>query len=193
MNGDKSIYETCDIGLVRDNNWISKAIRWFEWNQNKQPSRVSHAYLYLGGLTDQPSVLEQLWTCTTSPASKYENQQIVVWRNKKWSNLEKTWIATKAMQVMNQPYPVPRLLLNVADSLTKSYWFTKHLTTLKCFKECDQLIAWAAAQVFKRDDIFGVPWRCLNPALLDEYCQTHPDEWECVINRIDAPTEAAAV
>lgn len=186
------IYETCDIGLVRNDDWISKSIRWFEWNGNGRHSRVSHAYLYLGHLTDEPSVLEQLWTCRIEPASKYESQEIVVWRNKLWTPQQKIWIATKAMQVMNQPYPVGRLLLNVADSLTRSYWFTKNLTTLKTFKECDQLIAWAAYKVFGRDDIFGVPWRCLNPALMDQWCQDHPDEWECIVNRIDLTAPATA-
>lgn len=185
-------YESCDIGLVRDDNWVSKAIRFFEWNENKKPARVSHAYLYLGGLTDKPSVLEQLWTCTVSPVEKYDNQQIVVWRNKKWSKLQKTWIATKAMQIMNQPYPVARLLLNIGDSLTRSQWFTQHLTTLKTFKECDQLIAWAAYKVLGEDNVFGCPWRCLNPALLDQYCQDHPDEWDCVVNQIDPQPAAPA-
>ena len=142
-------------------------------------ARYSHAAMGLGYLTPKESMIEQLFSgVKIRPISKLEKGfAFSIWRNKVWSEQEKIWIASHMQQQMRQPYGFLKIPLNALDCIFRTYWFTQTLG-ISHFKECMQIIAWSAYKILGTDNVFGTGWRSVSPDIADDYCRTHPDEWE---------------
>jgi hypothetical protein len=144
-------------------------------------SRVSHAALALGHLTEKPEVIESLWKVTRNPLNKYDGQEIIILRKKDLTLGQRNEIALKCVSVEQQSYGILKIPLYGLDALFKTYWFSKNLG-LSNFKVCSNLIAWSYEKVLGKQ-VFGVPWRCVTPDVIDDFCDHNP-EWEEVYNSL---------
>ena len=177
-------FQSSDLGLVNSSGIFGALIRPVEsWKYGT--TDATHTFCFMGGLIRPPSVVEQLWFMSVSPVTKYDPEQVKVWRNKKWTDLQKNQIAAKMLTLSNEPYPILKLPLNFLDCLASSilkrpcFWFTQKFS-ITSFTECAQAYAWACYQVIGTDDIFGCGWRSIDPEGQDQWCENHPEDWELV-------------
>lgn len=180
-----------DIILSCSDAWISKQIR----DVGKLASgscRVSHASLALGNLTEKPECIESLWKVTRSPISKYENEQIVIWRNKTLSRGKRNEIALKMVSIERDGYGLLKLPLFFLDAVFKTYFFTQHFGVSN-FKVCSEAIAWAYEKALNKPSYFGCGWRSVSPDIIDDQCSANVKEWECVYDSISKKTSNSLV
>lgn len=179
-----------DIILSRQNNWLSKSIRWFG-KRATGSARFSHAAMALGHLTEKPECIEALWKVTRSPLSKYENQEIVVYRMKNLDIGVRNEIALRAISIEQQAYGLLKIPLFALDGVFKTYFFTSHFG-LSHYKVCSELAAWAYEKTFDKfkktvladlckrlgkNPPFKKGWRSISPDFLDDHCSKSP-YWE---------------
>lgn len=163
-----------DIILSRQDKFFSRVIRWFG-KQKTGEAGYSHAAMALGELTLEPAVIESLFRVVQSPLTKYEGQEIVVYRMKSIDQMTRNRIAARALSVSNEGYGVLKIPLFAMDSVFKTYWFTSTFG-VSSFKVCSNLIAWSYEKVLSRLP-FGIGWRSVSPDGIDDMCRIS-HEWE---------------
>lgn len=173
--------EAGDIILTRANTLLSKAIRWFE-KKRSGDSRFSHAALALGELTTQEEVIESLIKVTRGPLSKYNGQQIIVYRMKGLTDKQRNEIVLKAVSVEKEGYAWFKIPLFAMDSIFRTYFFTRYFG-LSNFKVCSELIAWAYETVLGKKP-FGLGWRSVSPDVIDDFCANGPLNWEVIYSSL---------
>jgi hypothetical protein len=181
-----------DIGLSRHSgNWVSNGIRWFEslW-QSK--ARYSHAWMMINWM----ALIESMFYVTVNLITKYEGKEIAIWRNKILTEAERKGIAELLITTRGTLYGITKIPLFALDHLFQTYWFTKKFG-VTTFKVCSQEVGWGYYRYFKNlkesgieldaireryasDLVFDVPWRCLDPDGIDDYCIAHPEEYELI-------------
>lgn len=167
-----------DILLSRKNTWLSRTIRKFGKIKTGS-AKVSHAALCLGKLTEKPEVIEALWKVIRNPLSKYDKEQIVIFRKRGLNQAQRNEIALKCISVENQAYGILKLPLFALDSLTHSYFFTQTFG-LSNYKVCSNLIAWAYEKAAGIK--FGVGWRSVQPDTIYDFCVSKQQDWEIILN-----------
>jgi hypothetical protein len=178
--------ETADLILTQSDTWLSRAIRALEPHNDNKPALVSHTACALGYLWFPPSCMEQLWTLSITPLEKYDNQRIVIYRNKVWTREQKYQIMTNMLSSMNRPdgiYGIGKIGLFALDRLFHTYRFTQKFS-IPNFLVCSQRYAYHAYKVIGTDNIFGMGWRSVDPEIQRDYCEEHKEDWDCVINTI---------
>jgi hypothetical protein len=156
------------IGLSRDNTWISKTIRWFGKRQSGS-ANYSHAFLKIDDI-----VIEETFAgLRIKPYSKYNKIIHKLYTPKFLNEEEETTIRNTAMAqvgTIKGIYGYAKLPLFALDALTKSYWFTSHLS-IKHFKVCSQ---WCCYLFYKyaNYDKFST-WRSYSPDGIDDELRGH--------------------
>jgi hypothetical protein len=170
-----------DIVLTNDAGRISRLVLAISTLQTGTALR-SHAGLYTGG-----RLHEALWNgIRARPLSVYDKTDVAVWRLRRLTPQQRANVARRFASLEGQPYGYLKLPLFVADALATFivgkdvYWFTR-LCSITHFKVCSTGIAWA----FEKElgaPIFGRPWKCCSPDVIDDWCRQHPDDAELVFS-----------
>ena len=161
-----------DIILSRSGTFFSKAIRFFE-KLKSGSANYSHSAMCLS----DREVIESLWRVTVNPTSKYENEDIVIYRPKFLTMDQKRSVVNRSLKIEGQAYGVLKIPLFAMDAVFKTYLFTQTFG-ISHFKVCSNLIAWAYYKELGHDDIFGTGWRSVSPDVIDDYCSRWPLLWE---------------
>lgn len=137
-----------DCGLSCGTGLIAKTIIWAEKMQTGEANR-SHAYIYIG----EAMIIESLVEVTISDESKYDDQDIEIWRLPIPYN-ERLRMRKELMKLAGENYGWFKLPLHLADSLASGFlnlfrkekkpvfWFTKHFG-ITSFKLCSHLYVYA--------------------------------------------------
>lgn len=101
-----------DILLSRSGGFLSKSIRFFEKLRSGN-SRYSHAALYIGN----GQIIESLVEVAINDISKYDNQEIVIWRIKGFSDDDRLRVVKTALKEAGDNYGWSKIGLFALDSL----------------------------------------------------------------------------
>ena len=164
-----------DIILSRSKTFLSKAIRFFG-KLKTGSAYYSHSALVL----NDSELIESLWRVNKNPVSKYEGQDIAIWRCKFLTDEQRISIAKRAESVEGGLYGIGKIPLFALDSVFHTYLFTRMLGVSN-FKVCSNLIAWSYYKELGHDDIFGPGWRSVAPDTIDDWCRDRPMFWQKVI------------
>jgi hypothetical protein len=149
-----------DLILSRTDKWLSKAIRFFSSLQSGH-ARFSHSAMYIGnGL-----LIEALVRVRINPITKYDDQEVVVWRLKDYDDSERLEVAQYAMLLAGDSYGWLKIPLFALDSVStfvlkcfkkdKQVYFFTRTFGLKSFRVCSILWAYCWKEIAKH--IFNSP------------------------------------
>ena len=169
-----------DIILTRSDTLLSRIIRW-AGKKRTGAARVSHAAMALGDLVVPASCVESLWRVEVSPLSKYDGQEMIVWRLIDMTDEERERMAVRALTQCNMSYDVFKILLFLLDCLFRTYFFTR-LFGISNYKVCSNLIAWAREKENGRK--FGIGWRSVQPDTIDDWCRRNKKKAELVYSTL---------
>lgn len=165
-----------DIGLSRNDKWLSKTIRWFEskWTGG---ANFSHAFT----LVDERLLVEALDKIRINPLKKYSNATIQIWRIP-ISDVEREDLSLGLIRRVNGAYgylKYPGFVLDALCSTVKRmfgkkepvFFFSRTLG-FSNIPVCSQLTVWAVHKFtsyrFKDKEGKGVNWREVNPDRLED-------------------------
>ncbi|OPX89072.1 MAG: hypothetical protein A4E53_01680 [Pelotomaculum sp. PtaB.Bin104] len=169
-------FRTGDIGLSANNSWMGKAIRFFTSWHTSSASR-NHAYLY----QNKNIIVEALLKVAVSPASKYSDKDIVVYRIP-LTEEERTRLELTIASSINGAYGYGKLALFAMDAITTKikslfgktepcFFFSSHFGVTN-IPVCSQLVVWAIYKAtdyrFKNENGCPVPWRIVTPDYLED-------------------------
>lgn len=169
-----------DIILTRSDTLLSRIIRW-AGKKRTGAARVSHAAMALGDLVSSPSCVESLWHVEVSPLSKYEGQEIIVWRLIDMTEEERERMAVRALTQCNMGYASGKIVLFLFDCIFRTYFFTR-LFGVSNYKVCSNLIAWAREK--ENGKKFGIGWRSVQPDTIDDWCRRNKKKAEMVYSSL---------
>lgn len=165
-----------DIGLSRNNSWISKIILWVEsvWTKD---ANFSHAYVLIG----TNIVVEALDKIRISPLNKYDNKSTKVWRIPLTAQ-ERIDFQEGMYKRIGGAYgylKYPGFILDAASTVllrffgkkTPVFIFSKVLG-LSNIPVCSQLVVWGIHKytTYRFLDAQGkiINWREVNPDRLED-------------------------
>lgn len=162
-----------DIILSRSGGFLSHAIRFFE-KLRSGDARYSHALLAIGN----GQVIESLVEVKINDLSKYDNQEIIVWRILGFSDEDRLRVARTALKEAGDNYGWGKIGLFALDSLSTPVvnlfrknkrpvdFFTKKLSILP-FQVCSQKVAswWLKGAGFN----WGENINSIDPDYIDDY------------------------
>lgn len=102
-------------------------------------------------------------------------------RRKDLTDEQKESILEHAPTLLNLPYGVPRILLQMFDHFTNTNWFTKRFP-VKYIQVCSSYAAW----IYWKSTRFkfnNVEWCSCDPDDIEDEQLKHKDEWEIVDRR----------
>jgi len=149
--------------------WLYRAIR-----HTQQPVRFYHAGMILGDSV----LIEQQAKVQYGETQKILNRKVVVYRKKDLTVEQETTITMRAISDLGQEYG---LVLVIAKTLT---WLTGLTFFVNVFGALDRKHEICINRVCKWYnhicDFGSKKYFVDNTKSVDEYCQSHPEEWEVV-------------
>ena len=170
---------------VQGTAWLSRAILWFErflpnaWNHRHKP-RCSHwAIVY-----DPHFLIEAVGRIRMAPLCEYNNTRVVIYRRQRYADWQKKIYVGTLLEQWDSKYGWGKLVLLALDALFRTYWFTQRFGVTS-YKVCSEFAAWGWQQTFGSDMVPDIDWKNVSPDLLDDFCRSNPDVWECIYDSID--------
>ena len=169
-------FRTGDIGLSKTSGFVPAAIRFLTSWHTSSASR-NHAYIY----QSKNIIVEALLKITTSPSSKYQSGDIVIYRIP-LTAAERHALESGLLERINGAYGFGKLLLFAGDSIATKFlslfgrkkpvfFFTRYFGITN-IPVCSQLVVWTLYKFtsYRLKDIEGniVPWRIISPDYLED-------------------------
>ena len=179
-----------DIILSTNNSLLAKGIKFFEKAQTGK-AEFSHAAAGIG----DAMIIEALWQTRISPASKYENQTIEIWRLP-LTITDRMRFRIGMMQIAGNAYGLTKIPLFALDGIATQvsklwgnknpvFFFTSKFGILS-IPVCSQLVVYGLHKFTKyrlRDgDHNEVPWRVVSPDYLQDLFE-HPHNKAILIHK----------
>jgi len=183
----------CAIGSVYGESLISKLIVFIQGDSDK-----SHSYFYEN---DEDIIETNLFRgARKRPAIVYKNKKTSIYRPKFLTTKTKQNMVILANYILGESYGITKLPLLALDSLTNSFFFSKHFGITN-FKVCSHVIGWLYQKtpivecprnilykIYKGEwnhsnelnYKFGALWKYTNPDMLEDWMRDNPEQWEKV-------------
>jgi hypothetical protein len=149
--------------------WIYRAIR-----HTQQPVRFYHAGMIL---SDQ-ILIEQQSKVQYGETQKILNRKVVIYRKKDLTQEQEDLIVMRAVAQLGQGYGIAEVIGHTLTWLTGIRWF---VVILGALTRNEDICVNRVCRWYNHVCSFGLTdWYESTTKTVDEYCQSHPEEWEVV-------------
>ena len=161
-----------DIVLVASDGLIAWLIRKVSRKGSESPTYVNHAMLVTNGGTVRAATVIDAQPPVVSEAMlrDYAGHLVAVYRSRELSDFLARDIVVYAMQYHGAWYGLSKIVL--------------HLLGLQRFARFDRwpICSWVVARPYDyaKRWTFGKPANEVDPDDIYDYCEAHPEKWECV-------------
>jgi hypothetical protein len=147
---------------------------WRYFRGTQEPVRYYHA----GMIISNEQMVEQQWKVQYGTTQKILSRKIIIYRYKNIPD-EIRWIfQRRAIDDIGKIYDIPQIIGKTLTWLTGINLFVRFLGTLS---QEEEICVTRIGDWYKNICNFGVRTQSeITTKILDEYCQTHPNEWEIV-------------
>lgn len=148
-------------------------VRWFMQLFQRDPVKYSHAKVVF----DYRTIVEafaEIRVKSTKKALKGTRYKVYRYRHLTLDNA--LIMLDKLEELIEEPYSIKRLVLLMLDHFFTTTYFTGLLKNRR-EQVCSSFVAygWACINVH-----FGVSWESCDPDHIDDWCSSHPEDWEVI-------------
>lgn len=154
---------------------------WRSFRETLEPVRFYHA----GMVLNKNEIVEQQGKVQIAPLDKILSRKVIIYRYKYINDLDRRFpnttnqniIEARALADVGEGYGIFDVLAKTLTWLTGIKWFVTVIGKLTPNEQIciNRVIYW-----YKGICDFGVGYTLANTKIVDEYCQSHPEEWEVV-------------
>lgn len=147
---------------------------WRYFRGKQEPVRYYHA----GMILDDKQMIEQQWKVQYGNTSKIFSRDIIIYRKKNLTQDQIAGLRLNSVGDLNKIYDIPQLIGKTLTWLTGIKFFVRLLGGLSTEEE---ICVTRIGDWYDGLCDFGVPTNSeMTTKIIDEYCLSHPDEWEIV-------------
>ena len=175
-----------DVFLCNSDRFGAKMVKFLQqsptiWHQiyrffkgTLEPVRYYHA----GMILSNEHIIEQQWKVQYGSTPKILPRRIIIYRYHTSDWEIENQIKQKAIEDLGKLYDIPQLIGKTLTWLTGIKFFVRLLGYLS--KE-EEICVTRIGDWYDGICDFGVPTNSeMTTKIIDEYCQSHPEEWEIV-------------
>lgn len=172
-----------DMVLIADLDWRGRAVRQFQRDRaGESPSIVNHARVVVEDMVGescmeveslpQGTVLNEMF----STYGKVKNQMTAIFRNRKWTLVQRDYVAMRARSFIGKPYGYPAIVGCALSWIFGRVGFRKIFSNNKS-PTCSQVAAYAAYAA--KTKFVGLDPDMVEPDdMWDEFVRN--EDWLCV-------------
>ncbi len=135
-------------------------------------------YYHGGMVISQEQIVEQQWKVQYKSLNKILNRDIIFYRNKLLTQKDLLTISVRATEDIGKTYDIPQIIGKTLTWLTGIKLFTRILGAIS--KE-EEICVTRIGDWYEGICDFGVKTKHeITTKIIDEYCRSHPEEWEVV-------------
>jgi hypothetical protein len=147
---------------------------WRYFNHTLEPVRFYHA----GMVLIKNRIMEQQWKVQDGDLDKILSRRIIIYRNTTVDSYLENLLLSRALEDLGKIYDIPQLIGKTFTWLTGLKFFVDILGGMT--KE-EEICVTRIGDWYQNICNFGVKYRSeLTTKIIDEYCASHPYEWEVV-------------
>ena len=173
-------FQPLDHVFTASGTWLSRAILWAERDKGEPKSEASHvAVITTEGLLKDVYCIEALHKVRHHRLwDKYggSGQRMTIYRPLNIGRIERDRILTRLLKREGQRYGYSKLALHLMYKLTGDRRWIE-LAFIDQWPICSYLLA---VEMEREGYNYGVEGRTADPDVMLDFCQAHPDKYECL-------------